>query len=218
MLLSDIVAAEQNLYTKFPPNNAFLLGATGAAGGSRGDFRRFTFVIGARPVQSGEHMHKLLVAAAAAASVGLASLAAPAPLRRRRRNLWRHPRRGHRRHRHRQRSAAARLLSAAPAGLLSPAPAGLLSTAGGRSPLSASANRLLPGPADCVCPTGTGLPLGTAPSLGRGLRLPDADRAGLPLIVVCCAQLHRPASTKPAGLFLRQARPHRRDGPCDNVA
>jgi hypothetical protein len=79
MLLSDIVAAEQNLYTKFPPNNAFLLGATGAAGGSRGDFRRFTFVIGARPVQSGEHMHKLLVAAAAAASVGLASLAAPAP-------------------------------------------------------------------------------------------------------------------------------------------
>src|SRR6476646_6262060 len=50
MLLSDIVAAEQNLYTKFPPNNSFLLGATGAAGGSRGDFRPFTFVIGARPV------------------------------------------------------------------------------------------------------------------------------------------------------------------------
>src|SRR6476659_200995 len=194
MLLSDIVAAEQNLYTKFPPNNSFLLGATGAAGGSRGDFRPFTFVIGARPV----HQELICTDCLSRPPRPRASALRPWPLRprrrqavsaaRRRRNLWRDPRRGRRRQRHRQQSAA-RLLSATPARLLSAASGCLLSAAAGSSPLPASANRLLPAPADGVCPTGTGLPLGTAPSLGRGLRLPDADGAGVPLIVVCCGRL-----------------------------
>ena len=44
--------------------------------GVTGTFRSFTFGIGARPIASGEHMHKSHIAFIGAAGIGLASLAA----------------------------------------------------------------------------------------------------------------------------------------------